>query len=113
VVVNGSAIGIGSSLAAALTDSLGEVVPPEDGGQPPQGSVEEQIQVFLDQAAQHFAAADAALRAGDLAKYQTEIKAAQAATAQAQQLIATLLGAQPSGSPSPSVTASPSPSPSG
>ena len=40
-------------------------------------------------------------------------KAAQTATAQAQQLIASLLGAQPSGSPSPSVTASPSPSPSG
>ena len=99
VVVNGSAIGIGSSLRAALTDSLGEVVPPEGGGQPPQGSVEEQIQVLLDQAAQHFAAADTALRAGDLAKYQTEIKAAQAATAQAQQLIATLLGAQASPSP--------------
>jgi len=114
VVVNGSAIGIGSSLRAALTDSLGEVVPPVGGGgQPPQGSVEEQIQVLLDQAAQHFAAADAALRAGDLAKYQTEIAAAQAATAQAQQLIASLLGAQPSGSPSPSVTVSPSPSPSG
>jgi uncharacterized membrane protein (UPF0182 family) len=113
VVVNGSAIGIGSSLRAALTDSLGEVVPPEGGGgQPPQGSVEEQIQVLLDQAAQHFAAADAALRAGDLAKYQTEIAAAQAATAQAQQLIANLLGVQASGSPSPSVSVSPSPSPS-
>jgi uncharacterized membrane protein (UPF0182 family) len=114
VVVNGSAIGIGSSLRAALTDSLGGVVPPEGGGQPPpQGSVEEQIQVLLDQAAQHFAAADAALRAGDLAKYQTEIAAAQAATAAAQQLIANLLGAEPTGSPSPSATASPSPSPSG
>jgi hypothetical protein len=113
VVVNGSAIGIGSSLRAALTDSLGEVVPPEGGGgQPPQGSVEEQIQVLLDQAAQHFAAADTALRAGDLAKYQTEIAAAQAATTQAQQLIATLLGVQASGSPSPSVSVSPSPSPS-
>ena len=96
-----------------LTDSLGEVVPPEGGGgQPPQGSAEEQIQVLLDQAAQHFAAADTALRAGDLAKYQTEIKAAQDATAQAQQLIANLLGVQASGSPSPSVSPSPSPSPS-
>jgi len=115
VVVNGSSIGIGSSLRAALTDSLGGVVPPEGGGgqPPPQGSVEEQIQVLLDQAAQHFSAADAALRAGDLAKYQTEIAAAQAATAAAQQLIANLLGAEPTGSPSPSVTASPSPSPSG
>jgi uncharacterized protein len=117
VVANGSQIGIGSSLRTALTDSLGEVVPPEGGGQPPQGSVEEQIQAFLDQAAQHFAAADAALRAGDLATYQREIVAAQAATEQAQQLIANLLGAQPTGSPSPSVSqptgsASPSVSPS-
>ena len=109
VVVNGSAIGIGSSLDAALTDSLGEVVPPEDGGGPPQGSVEEQIQALLDQAAQHFAAADTALRAGDLATYQSEIDAAQAATSQAQQLIADLLGVQSSPSPSPS----PSPSASG
>jgi uncharacterized protein len=113
VVVNGSEIGIGSSLRTALTDSLGEVVPPEGGGQPPQGSVEEQIQAFLDQATQHFAAADAALRAGDLAAYQREIAAAKAATEQAQRLIAGLLGAQPSGSPSPSVSVSPSPSPSG
>jgi uncharacterized membrane protein (UPF0182 family) len=113
VVVNGSAIGIGSSLRAALTDSLGEVVPPQGGGQPPQGSVQEQIQAFLDQATQHFAAADTALRAGDLATYQREIDAAKAATEEAQRLIAGLLGAQPTGSPSPSVSASPSPSPSG
>jgi uncharacterized membrane protein (UPF0182 family) len=103
VVVNGTKIGIGSSLRAALTDSLGEVVPPEDGEQPPpQGSVEQQIQALLDQAAQHFVAADAALRAGDLATYQSEIKAAQDATTQAQELIAGLLGLQPSPSPSPS-----------
>ena len=103
VVANGTKIGIGSSLRAALTDSLGDVVPPEDGEQPPpQGSVEQQIQALLDQAAQHFVAADAALRAGDLATYQSEITAAQDATTQAQELIAGLLGVQPSPSPSPS-----------
>jgi len=103
VVANGTKIGIGSSLRAALTDSLGEVVPPEGGEQPPpQGSVEQQIQALLDQAAQHFVAADAALRAGDLATYQSEIAAAQDATTQAQELIAGLLGVQPSPSPSPS-----------
>jgi uncharacterized membrane protein (UPF0182 family) len=113
VVVNGSQIGIGSSLRAALTDSLGEVVPPDDGEQPPpQGSVEQQIQALLDQAAQHFVAADAALRAGDLATYQSEITAAQDATTQAQELIAELLGVQPSPSPSPSPSGQPSPSPS-
>ena len=103
VVANGTQIGIGSSLREALTDSLGEVVPPDGGGQqPPQGTVEQQIQALLDQAAQHFVAADAALRAGDLATYQSEITAAQDATTQAQELIAELLGVQPSPSPSPS-----------
>lgn len=108
IVVNGTQIGIGNSLREALTDSLGEVVPPDGGEQPPpQGTVEQQIQALLDLAAQHFVAADAALRAGDLATYQSEIVAAQEATTQAQELIAELLGGELSPSPSPS------PSPSG
>jgi uncharacterized protein len=112
VVVNGSAIGIGTSLREALNDSLGTVVPPPTGGGGggggggvPEGSLEQQIQAALDQASQHFAAADAALRAGDLARYQTEIAAAQEATARAQDLIAQLLGAE--ASPSPAASASP------
>jgi uncharacterized protein len=112
VVVNGSRIGLGATLTEALEDSVSGAVspPPPDGEgppQPPEGSVEEQIQALLDEAAQHFAAADAALRGGDLATYQTEIDAAQQATAQAQQLIAGLLGVDTTTTPSPS------PSPSG
>ena len=112
VVVNGSRIGLGATLTEALEDSVSGAVsppPPPDGEEPPQppeGSVEEQIQALLDEAAQHFATADTALRAGDLATYQTEIEAAQQATAQAQQLIAGLLGVG-------TTTPSPSPSPSG
>ena len=103
VVVNGPEIGIGATLGEALSDSLGEVIPPEEGEEPPpQSSVEQQIQALLDQAAQHFVAADAALRAGDLATYQSEISAAQDATTQAQELIAELLSSQPFPSPSPS-----------
>jgi uncharacterized protein len=120
VVVNGTQIGIGASLREALNDSLGAVVPPPQGGGgggQPQGSLEQQIQSLLNQATQHFAAADTALRAGDLATYQKEIAAAQDATARAQELIAQLLGAggpnTASPSPSPSASASPSPSPSG
>jgi len=110
VVVNGTEIGIGNTLREALSDSIGEVVPPPDGEEtPPEGTIEEQIQLLLDEAAQHFAAADAALRAGDLATYQAEIDAAEEATAQAQALIAELLGLEPEPSPTPS----PSPSPSG
>jgi uncharacterized membrane protein (UPF0182 family) len=111
VVVNGSRIGLGATLREALEDSVSGAVtpPPPDGGAepPPEGSVEEQIQALLDEAAQHFAAADAALREGDLATYQTEIEAAQQATAQAQELIAGLLGVETTATPSPS------PSPSG
>ena len=112
VVVNGSRIGLGATLTEALEDSVSGAVspPPPDGEEPPQppeGSVEEQIQALLDEAAQHFAAADAALREGDLATYQTEIEAAQQATAEAQQLIAGLLGVDTTTTPSPS------PSPSG
>ena len=112
VVVNGSRIGLGATLTEALQDSVSGVVSPPtppDGEEPPppEGSVEEQIQALLDEAAQHFAAADAALREGDLATYQTEIEAAQQATAQAQELIAGLLGVDTTATPSPS------PSPSG
>ena len=108
VVVNGTEIGIGSTLSEALSDSIGVTIPPPDGEEPPpQGSIEEQIQGLLDEASQHFAAADVALRAGDLATYQAEIALAEEATSQAQELIATLLGVEVSPAPSPS------PSPSG
>ena len=106
VVVNGSEIGIGETLQAALTSSI--QAPIEGGQPPPQGTVEEQVQALLDQAALHFVAADEALRAGDLATYQAEIAAAQAATAQAQSLLGQALGVQPSPSPG---TAEASPSP--
>jgi uncharacterized membrane protein (UPF0182 family) len=113
VVVNGSRIGLGATLTEALDDSVGGAVapptPPDGEEPPPEGSVEEQIQALLDEAAQHFAAADAALREGDLATYQTEIEAAQQATAQAQELIAGLFGVGTATTPSPS----PSPSPTG
>jgi hypothetical protein len=98
VVANGTEIGIGTTLRDALADSIGAAVPPEEGGAPPpQGTVEEQVQALLDEAAQHFAAADEALRAGDLATYQAEIEAAQTAIERAQEL----LGAAPNASPSP------------
>jgi SpoU rRNA methylase family enzyme len=66
----------------------------------------------LKQALDHFAAADAALKAGNLALYQSEVNAAQAAIAKANQLAAKAGGTSPS--PSPTMTpGSPTPSPSG
>jgi uncharacterized membrane protein (UPF0182 family) len=109
LVVNGTEIGLGATLNEALSDSIGQVVDPGDGGEepPPEGSVDEQVAALLQEAAEHFAAADAALTAGDLATYQEEIEAAEAAIAQAQELLGGV-----DASPSPSVSPSPSASPS-
>jgi len=94
------------------------VVPPEPGGGPtPGGNVQRQIGQLLQQALDHFAAADAALKAGDLATYQAEVNAAQSAIRRAEQLAARSGTGSPSPSPSAtptaSPTASPTPSPSG
>ncbi len=59
------------------------------------------MQALLQEAAQHFTLADAALREGDLATYQSEIELAQAAIEQAQALLG---GDEATGSPSPSPT---------
>jgi hypothetical protein len=108
IVVNGDAIGLGTTLQSALADALGDVVPPPDGEEPPPdggeepppGTVDEQVQALLEEAAQHFALAEAALRDGDLARYQSEIALAQDAVEQAQALVGA--GAtEPSPSPSP------------
>jgi len=107
IVVNGDRVGIGDTLREALADSLsGQVVePPPDGEPPPTGSVEQQIQDLLAEAAAHFEAAQTALRNGDLATYQTEVDAAQEAVNQANELAAQLEGAAPTGTPTPSPSA--------
>jgi uncharacterized membrane protein (UPF0182 family) len=106
LVVNGEEIGLGSTLRDALADSIGEeVAPPEDGEgvPPPTGTVEEQVRALIQEAAEHFALADAALREGDLATYQAEIELAQDAIARAEALLGgeTAAAASPTASPSP------------
>jgi uncharacterized protein len=105
IVVNAGNIGIGSSLESALADALGDAVPtptpPDgegDGEPPPTGTVDEQVQALLGEAASHFALADAALRNGNLATYQREVELAQAAIEEAQALV----GGEAETSPSPS-----------
>lgn len=104
VVVNGGRVGIGTTLSEALTDSLTEVVEP-DGEEPPTGSVQQQIQDLLAEAAAHFDAAQEALVAGDLATYQTEVDAAAEAVNQANELAAELGGAASTVTPTPSPSA--------
>jgi uncharacterized membrane protein (UPF0182 family) len=112
LVVNGGTVGIGDTLRDALNDSLSQIGAPPGGGGggPPTGSVQDQINALIQQAVDHFAKADTALKAGDLATYQAEINAAQAAISRANELAASQSGGGTSPSPSPSVPASPSPS---
>jgi uncharacterized membrane protein (UPF0182 family) len=123
IVVNGSQgdVSLGSDLADALSKATGGVVggggggnggggggPSEGGG----GTIDQQIQAKLAEALQHFAAADAALRAGNLSLYQQELAKAQELVQEANDLAAQG-GGSTTPTPAPSASASASPTPSG
>jgi uncharacterized protein len=101
LVVNGSTVTLAGSLPEAIEGSTGadtgeEPAPPDGGGG---GTVEQQIERLLSQAVRHFAAAQEALRNGDLAGYQSELDQAQALVEQANEL--TGGAGEPSPSPTP------------
>jgi hypothetical protein len=106
MVVNGTNVAVANNLPEAISDATGAVSgggpePPGGGG----GTVDEQVGELLTQAVQHFAAAEEALRRGDLATYQSEQEQAQALVEQANELLA----GEPSGGGSPSPSPSPTP----
>ena len=106
VVVNGTTVGVGNTLADALAASVEGQVPDGGGGGgggEPIGTVSQQVAALLDEALRHFTLADAALKAGDLATYQDELSQAQDLVSQAQDLAAQEAGAATS---SPTATAS-------
>jgi len=113
VVVNGDVVAVGDTLEEALAGAVEGQVPPDGGGPNggPGGGVDRTVAELLAEAADHFQAADAALRAGDLATYEAEVEAAQDLVAQALELS----GATPpvegeaTASPSAPVSASPTP----
>jgi uncharacterized protein len=113
LVVHGGSVGFGTTLSTALTASFenqgGNEPPPPSGG-----SIEQQIQDLLSQAADHFKKADDALQAGDLGTYQKEVQLAEDLVKRADDLAAQLpTGSTPTPTPSSSATPSPSVSPSG
>jgi uncharacterized protein len=89
MVVNGSSVSVATSLPPALQEATGATTggepPPPDGGG---GTLDQQIQRLLTQAVDHFAAAEAALRDGDLATYQSELELAQSLVERANELLA-------------------------
>jgi uncharacterized protein len=118
VIVNGSGgdVSVDTSLAKALAKATsgGVTPPPDGGGNGGGGTTQEQIQTLLEQALQHFANADVALKAGDLALYQQELGLAQDFVNQANDLAAASAGgstSSPTPTPTASAPASPSPSP--
>ena len=103
IVVNGSNGDV--SLGTSLPDALGLATNGVSGGnnpggptQPPAGNTDQQIQDLLSQALSHFQKADAALKLGDLATYQSELAQAQALVQQAQQLALAAQGTGTGGS---------------
>ncbi len=89
LVVNGSTVTLAGSLPEAIEGATGAVSgeePPPDGGE---GTVDQQVEQLLVDAVRHFAAAEEALRAGDLARYQAEQEQAQALVERANELLGT------------------------
>jgi hypothetical protein len=108
VVVHGGNVTIGTSLQDALDTSFGITPPPTSPGQPPPTQPgNATVQQLLAQAVQHFQAADAALKNGDLATYQSEIRQGEALVQEAQSLAARQRGGV-TASPTPTPSASPS-----
>jgi uncharacterized membrane protein (UPF0182 family) len=107
LVVNGGTVGVSDTFEGSLSAAVSGVQP-TGGEQPSQGQTVAQL---LTEALDHFAAADAALKAGDLATYQTELEQAQALVRQANDLAA--VGSGGGLQPTPTGTVSPTPSPTG
>jgi uncharacterized protein len=88
MVVNGASVSVATSLSEAIEAATGATT----GGEPPPvggtGTVDQRIQQLLTQAVDHFAAAEAALRDGDLATYQSELERAQLLVERANELAA-------------------------
>ena len=111
VVVNGDVVGVGDTLDEALTVAVeGQDQPEPDPGQGGNGGqIDRTVAELLAEAADRFAAAEEALRAGDLATYQTEVEAAQDLVAQALELSGEPLTEPTDATTTPSPSASPTP----
>ena len=118
VVVHGGSIQMRDTLAESLSALFGEAVDVEPPGQPPstggdddegepsgdEGTIDPRVAELVRQALERFAAAELALRAGDLGTYQEETAAAQELLEEADRIAG--------GSGAPTATETPTPAPS-
>jgi uncharacterized membrane protein (UPF0182 family) len=112
-VVNGGDVFLGTSLTDALTKAFGTPGQTCSDGSPPPCPTPPSGQTAADllaQAQNEFQLADVALKAGDLAGYQSHIKAAEALIDQAAQLLGS---GSDSGSGGTGGTPTPTPTPTG
>jgi len=114
IVVNGSTVGVGTSLNQALDAAIAGQTgggTTTGGGNPGGGTTDQQVADLLTQALQHFQQANQALTQGNLALYQSELKQAQSLVQQANNLASKAQGSTGStgGTPTPPPTASTSP----
>lgn len=110
LVFFGGQVGYGASLADALAQvftGLPTTSPGISGGS---GTVSAAVRMYLQQAEQAYAQAQAALRSGDFSSYGQAIARLKQALDNAQKAAQRAAGAAPSPAPSPTVTPSPSPS---
>ena len=89
VAVLGKNVQIDTSLSAVLSDLLQTTVSLPGTGAPSSGTVPTAVSGFLSAAQTDYSNALAALKAGNLAGFQTDIQAMQQAITQAQQVIGT------------------------
>lgn len=89
VGVLGKTVQIDTSLSAVLSDLLNTTVslPSESGGVPSTGTVPAAVAGILQQAQTDYTNALAALKAGNLSQFQTDINQMQQSITQAQQVI--------------------------
>lgn len=84
-----------NTLDEALAAVFGESTDDGDGdGEPPTGTIEEQVVELLQQAADAFEEAELALRRGDIVTWAQKIEEAQQAVDEAVQLVSGAVGAE-------------------
>jgi hypothetical protein len=106
--VIGKTVRIDTSLTSTLSDLLEQtVLPPSEGGAPSTGTVPMAVSGLLQQAQTDYSNALIALKAADLAQFQTDLNAMSTAIKQAQDVLGTPLPGSTTSSTTTTTTTAP------